>query len=74
MLMDFHNGLFFQGALFSRYYHTPIILELGRWKHEDHEFEVSLDYIARPYFKKQTKKYYLLTHLTEQAKDCLPML
>jgi hypothetical protein len=36
----------------------PAILALGRWRQEDPEFEVSLDYIMRPYLKKQNKAIY----------------
>jgi hypothetical protein len=32
-----------------------IISALRRLRQEDHEFEASLDYISRPYFKKQNK-------------------
>jgi hypothetical protein len=34
----------------------PIILALGSWRQEDHEFKASLDYLARPYLKKPNKQ------------------
>jgi hypothetical protein len=38
----------------------PVILVLGRLRPEDHEFEVSLGYIARPYLKKKMQQNLLL--------------
>jgi hypothetical protein len=37
------------------WWHTNITLELGMLRHEDHEFEVSLDYIVRLSQKKEKK-------------------
>jgi hypothetical protein len=35
---------------------TPVFPALGRLRQDDHEFETTLDYVARPCLKKKKKK------------------
>jgi hypothetical protein len=37
---------------FWAWWDTPVIPALGRWREEDHELQISLDYIARPCLKR----------------------
>jgi hypothetical protein len=38
------------------WWHTPVIIALKRLRHEDHDFEASLDYILRPKERKEGRE------------------
>ena len=48
-------------------WYTPVIPALGRLGQEDLEFEASVCYIAKPYFRKQTQGWEMAQQLRGHA-------